>query len=207
MLFNTSTIKYMDTSSEIPSRFVVIKTFVIEIGIILFLSIVILVVLNFLKVIDIKALFAPQPSVSKVSVVNKSPVQKKPGSAKKTNNAQNNPDLQNLRLLSKNKALHFAQTISEFEGKIKSIETNGGEDNVTKRKYEVRLELGIGSESATTVFLIPKEAMDKVKILDSKKAELVLQDIKVGNIVIIKTSVGTLRQYPNNFNEVVIAKK
>lgn len=197
----------MDIPNEVPSRFAVIKTLAIEIGIILFLSIVILVVLNFLKVIDVRALFAPQPSVPNVSVVNKSPVQKQFSSANSTNSAQNNTDLQNLRLIAKSKALHFAHTLSEFEGKIKSIETTGGEDVVTKRKYEVRMELNIGSESATTVYLIPKEAMEKVKILDSKKEKLVLQDIKVGDAVTIKTNVGALRQYPNNFNEVVITKK
>lgn len=199
--------KDMDVQDETPSRFAVIKTLAIEIGIMLVLSAIVLVVLNFLKVIDVRTLFEPQPSVSKVAVANNSSVQKKIGSAKNTNSMQNNPDLQNLRLLSKNKALHFAQILSEFEGKIKSIETNGGEDVVTKRKYEVRMELNIGSESAAIVYLIPKEAMEKVKILDSKKEKLAFQDIKAGDTVTIKTNVGALRQYPDNFNEVVITKK
>jgi len=197
----------MDIQNETPSRFPAMKTLAIEIGIMLFLSVIVLVVLNFLKVIDIKALFAPQPSVSRVSVANNSPVKEKHRPANSSNSAQNNPDLQNLRLLSKNKALHFAQTISEFEGKIKSIETDGGEDSATKRKYEVRMELNIGSESATIVYLIPKEAIQKVKILDSKKEKLALQDIKVGDTITVKSSVGTLWQYPHNFKEVIITKK
>lgn len=194
----------MEIPNELPPRFAVAKTLAIEIGIILILTSIVLGVLNFLKVIDIKALFAPQPSAPSVAVVNKSPVQKQ---FRPANSTQNNPDLQNLRLIAKSKALHFAQTLSEFDGKIKSIETNGGEDSVTKRKYEVRMELNIGSESATTVYLIPKEAMEKVKILDSNKEKLALQDIKVGDAVTIKTNVGALRQYPDNFNEVVITKK
>ncbi|MDO8269579.1 MAG: hypothetical protein Q7T54_02810 [Candidatus Levybacteria bacterium] len=197
----------MELPNEIPSRFVVIRTLAIEIGIILALTVMVLFALNFLKVIDLKALFAPQASVVKIPSVNKSPQQNqfRPGNA--TNSAQNNLDFQNLRLIAKSKALHFAQTISEFEGEIKTIETNGGEDNATRRKYEVRIELNIGSESATTVFLIPKEAMEKVKILDSKKEKLTTQDIKVGDKVIIRSNVGALRQYPNNFNEIVITKE
>lgn len=197
----------MDISNNASSRFSVIKTFAIEIGIILVLTAIVLFILSFLKVIDIKVLFAPQENASQVSTVINSPNknQFRPGNA--TSSAQNNPDIQNLRLIAKSKALHFAQTLSEFEGKINSIETNGGEDSATKRKYEVRMELAIGSESATIVYLIPKEAMDKVKILDSKKEKLALQDIKVGDSVVIKTNVGALRQYPDNFNEVVITKK
>lgn len=196
----------MDVQNEIPSRFTAIKTFAIEIGIILVLTAIMIFVLDFLKVIDIKALVTPQENVQQVSTVNNTSAQNQPRPGNATNSAQNNLDLQNLRLIAKNKALHFAQTISEFEGKIKTIELTGGEDTASKRKFEVRMELIIGSESATTVYLIPKEAVGKLKVRDEDKATLDIDDIKLGDRVVITTNIGVFRQYPNNYNSILIEK-
>lgn len=196
----------IDNPNSDSSPLAILKTFAVEIGIILSLTIVVIATLNYLKIIDIKVLFSPQPDIVQKSENNISPSPKL-SSTRSANTVQNNPGLSQLQLLSKNKALHYAQSLTEFEGKIKTIDVAGGVDGASNRSYQIRLELNIGTESATFLAMYPKEAMEKVKILDSNKKALTIKDLKVGDFVIIKTNLGTLRQYPNNFNEVVITKK
>jgi len=197
----------MDIPKEPSTTFSFIKTLVIEIGIILILSFLVLLTLNYFKVIDIMALVAPQSSTPQVSSSNKAPVATQPKPSGVVARTQNSPVIQGLQLLARNKALHFAQSITEFEGKINSIDVLGGEDSKTKVKYQVKLELSIGTGSATFVAMYPKEAADKIKVLDSNKKALTIKDLKVGDAITIKTNTGTLRQYPDNFNQVEITKK
>lgn len=195
----------MDNNTGQTTIFTTVKSFAIEIGIILFLTAIVIGTLNFLKVIDIKALFSPQSNtvqVAKIPAITQT--QPKPSGVQ--NRVQGNPYLQNIALIAQNKGLHYAQIVSEFEGKIKTINTTGGTDPVSKQKYQIRLELTIGTSSATTVQLYPQEAVSKIKILDAKKKELILKDLKAGDTLTIQNNIGALRQYPNNFNEIVITK-
>jgi len=196
----------MDIPKEPSTTFSFIKTLVIEIGIILILSFLVLLTLNYFKVIDIMALVAPQSSTPQVSSSNKAPVTAQPKPSGVVARTQNSPVIQGLQLLARNKALHFAQSITEFEGKINSIDILGGEDSNSKLKYQVRIELSVGTGSATFVAMYPKEAMEKMKILDSNKKVLTIKDLKVGDAITIKTNTGTLRQYPDNFNQVEITR-
>lgn len=196
-----------NNSGQPSSMSKVIKTLVLEIGIIILLTSVVIAALNYFKIIDVKALFSGQSSISRLSKNNLNPVPSQINSNKGASRNQSSPAIKSLTVLARNKALHYAQTINEFEGKIKSIDISGGVEKNTKLKYQVRLELGIGTGSATFVSLYPKEAMDKIKIVDSKKKTLTINDLKPGDSVTIKTNLITLRQYPNNFNEVLITVK
>lgn len=197
----------MDIPKEPSTTFSFIKTLVIEIGIILILSFLVLLTLNYFKVIDVMALFSPQSDTPQISNSNKVPVTAQPKPSGVVARTQNSPAIQGLQLLARNKALHFAQSITEYEGKINSIDILGGEDSKSKVKYQVRLELSIGTGSATFVAMYPKEAIEKIKVLDSTKKALTIKDLKVGDAITIKTNTGTLRQYPDNFNQIEITKK
>lgn len=183
-----------------------IKALAFEIGIILFLTTLVLIVLNYLKVIDLGALIAQSDNFS-VSKIAQLPVKTLFAPSPAAQKAQNNPALPKLGLIAQNKALHFAQSISEFEGKIATVDATPGFDKDLNASYQIRMVLDIGTSSAKTVLVYPKEALSKIKILDEKKSVLTFKDLKLGDLVTIKTNLGILRQYPNNFNEVVITKK
>jgi len=183
-----------------------IKALAFEIGIILFLTTLVLAVLNYLKFIDVGALIAQPVNVS-VSKIAQIPAKTLLTPSPAAQNVQINPALPKLGLIAQNKALHFAQSISEFEGKIATVDATPGFDKDLNASYQIRMVVDIGTSSATTVLVYPKEALSKIKILDAKKSVLTFSDLKPGNLVTIKTNLGMLRQYPNNFNEVVITKK
>lgn len=187
-------------SSEMSKPMSALKSLVIEAGIVLVLASFVLIVLNFFKVIDIGALISTRPNSSKVMVNNQ-------GGTVVNYKTRNNPLIQRLQYLAANKALHFEQLLSEFEGKVKSIDTVEGIDPNSNLKYKLRITLHIGTGSATTTVVYPEEAMTKIKITDSNKNAISSKDLHIGDTLIIRNNVSNLRQYPNYFNDVLIRKK
>lgn len=187
-------------SSEKSNPLSILKSLVVEAGIIVILAFLVLIVLNFLKVIDIAALFSTKLNSSRGVVSNQ-------GTAVINYKTRNNPLIQRLQYLAVNRALHFEQLVSEFEGKVKAIDTVEGIDPNSQLKYKLRIELHIGTGSATTTVAYPQEAMDKIKIVDVNKNAITAKDIHIGDTLIIRNNVSTLRQYPNYFNDVLIREK
>lgn len=184
-----------------------LRVIAIEIGIIVFFIAILLASLNQLNVIDLDALFLKPEALPQQSTYNQKSTTTAQKTSKDTIRAQNNAGTQYLSHLGRNNALHYAQSSVEFEGKIKSIDTKAGIDRSTGNEYMTKIILNIGTDSATTTFMYPKEAVSKVKILDFKNKPLVIEDIKVNDPVVINIKTGILRKYPNNFNAIVITKK
>ncbi len=190
------------------TTFGILKAAIIEIAIILILTSIVIFMLNFLKIIDIYALFARKPNFQ--------PSQNakiKPNSfdnqrlSQKQNYIKLNPAQPDLNIVSRNKALHMAQNISEFEGKIITIDLNPEVDTATKASISAKLVVGVGKGSESATLLYPTLAMDKIKVVDSLKKVISLKDLRVGDKVTVRTNTGTLRAYPNNINQVLITKQ
>ncbi len=198
-----------DTNVNSQSVLSTARSLAIEIGIIVLLTAIVLAVLNYLHVIDVGALI----SGSTQTQVSVAPPAKQSADVQKfnlqnVNFANNSPALfpRNLMQIANNKALHYAFAVSEFEGKISSLSASGGVESGTNMKYQVMLVLNVGSDSAKTVMLFPQEAISKINIADTNKKTLTFTDLKPGDKVIIKTNMALIRNYPYNFNEVIITK-
>lgn len=113
---------------------------------------------------------------------------------------------ENIEVITKNKAWHYAEFNYEFEGKILQIDTNGGTDETLNTPYKVRLIVGLGKGTDKTVVLFSLESMSKLKIVDSAKNSLAITDLKVGDRVVIAANTSTLRKYPNSLNSAKITK-
>ena len=196
----------INNSSEVRSS--KLKTFLMEIGIVLVLVVVTLVELQYFKVVDLGKFFpkefAPQSQqvqqkpVSNLVNVPSSTVDPRFQAIKKIQ--------QEVTLIAKNNALHSALFLIEFECRIMSIDTAGGVDKDSNLLYKVRLVVNVGKGKDTSTILYSKESISKVKILDADHNILGFSDLKKGDFITIKTNLGILNQYPNNINESIITK-
>lgn len=180
----------------------------VEIGIILGLTVVVVFALNYFKLINIGLLFSPEASLTNTSpgqetLQNKSAVAPSPLVIQK----QSNPALPNLQLIAKNKALHNEFQAFEFEGNIDNVSSTPGIDKDSKIPYAARIVVGIGTQSAQVNLNYPKAALSKIKVADSQGKKLEFADLKKGDSVIIRTVLSTVLQYPNNYFGVTITKK
>lgn len=201
----------MNVDSNLPhprgSSF--IKGMLIEGLIILILTGVVIAVLNFFNIIDLKALFVSQ--VNNVTLKNTPgniPVQQNVILSNKNESVSlTHPDYAqpNISVASKNKALHYSQILSEFEGKILDISTKPGLDPDTKASYSAKLIVGVGVDKITLFY--PQQALDKITVQDATKKNMSMGDLKVGDAITVKTNTGILRNYPNNINAILITKK
>lgn len=184
-----------------------IKAFVIEVVLIVGLTIVIVAVLNYFKVIDLGALIVDNTVATpeKVASLPSAPV--KSGGAPIQNKVQVSKFQQDWFTISKNKAMKVAFTVYDFEAKIVSVDTKKGYDEAYNSGYSVKIVVSVGTAGDKVTLLYPEQAIKKIKVVDSKKKELTFSDLKAGDGVVINTNLGTLRQYPNNFNSVVITKQ
>lgn len=181
-----------------PQKHNAIKMLVSELGIILLLTLVIIVGLNFLHVLDLKTLFTTNPIPSKNRLTaNTNPILAL---------AQNDPSQPDLAALAGSKSLKSVRASSEFEAKIESVDTKPGVNETFKTPYAVKLNLVLNDNSKMAL-TYPKEAIDKIRIKDSSKKRIHFADLKPGNKVYIITVTGLQQKYPNNFWDVLILVK
>lgn len=188
------------------------KAIAIEATIIVALTAIVVIVLNMLKIIDIQALFShsavsplssikqnekpTNPNGSAVGKQNKSPIlnQQASGSA-----------LPPFAPILKNKALHYGLTIFEFEGKVRTVTLTFDEKNKS-RITAVAIGLALGTDEEEILLKYPEEAVDKISVKDKSGAKLAISDLKANDNVTIKITIGIVRKYPNNYNDITITK-
>lgn len=189
------------------SSFVNVKALIFELVIIVGLTALIIGILNYFKVIDLGALIVDNTVATPEKVANLPIVPVKSGGAPIQNKVQVSKFQQDWFTISKNKAMHVAFSVYEFEGKIVSVDTKKGYDEAYNSGYSVKIVISVGTDGDKVTLLYPEQAIKKIKVADTKKKELTFSDLKADDIVVINTNLGTLRQYPNNFNSVVITKQ
>lgn len=182
----------------------IVRSIVIEIVIIVILAAGVISILNYLKVINLGILFS-KPDEPVVSVIS-SPVKNVPQSVSSSSASQADPAMPNLGAIFKSGALHSATTNFEFEASIVSLDANPGLDKKLKVRYAYRLVLQIGKEKQNVVLVYSKEAVGKVKVFELNNKEINFKDLKIGDKVIVKTELNSIRKYPGNYNSVVINK-
>lgn len=174
------------------------KMLIGELGIIISLTIILIVGLNFLHVLDLKTLFSTNSVSSKNRFTsNTNPV---------LSLAQNDLSQPDLAALVTSKSLKYVRAVSEFEAKIESIDTKPGVDATFKTPYVVKLNLILDDNSKMAVSY-PKQALDKIRIKDASKKRINFSDLKPGNKINIVTTTGLQQKYPNNFFDVLILVK
>lgn len=193
----------------------IIKAFLIEGAIILVLSGISLFALSYFKIIDLtKIISIPQLMTSKqnssVLVTQCSVPTPKPafGLAEKMF-FKDQKDLQTI--LESNTAsstpLHFASYFSEFEGKIVSINTAGGVDVDTNRKYKIRIVIGFSKGSQTVTELFSDNDLPKLKVFDSSKKPIAITDLKTNDSIVVRLNASAVYNVPDNLIEAIITKK
>lgn len=189
------------------SSFVNVKALIFELVIIVGLTALIIGILNYFKVIDLGALIVDNTVATPEKVANLPIVPVKSGGAPIQNKVQVSKFQQDWFTISKNKAMHVAFSVYEFEGKIVSVDTKKGYDEAYNSGYSVKIVISVGTDGDKVTLLYPEQAVSKIKVLDNAKKPLTISDIKVGDKLTINTNLATLRQYPNNYNSVTITKE
>ncbi len=189
----------------------VFRALLIEVGIVLGLVLVILVALSYLKIIDLTTIFSLNTFSPPKSEQNVIPIQivTKPVASSSVNNTLLNSlatHQQEILKLNDNKALRLTRFITEFEGKIVLIDSNGGVDE-QGREYKVRFVFAIGEKGETMPVLVSQQGISDLKIYDAKRNLINLTDLKKDDVVYVKVADGVLSDYPKNFREVQITKK
>lgn len=178
------------------------KTIIIEIIGIIGITVIVVVALNYFGVINLGVLFS-SPTIKteekKVGVPQNN-LEKAEGKA-------NGSPVSSMSILSRNKALHYSHHVIEYEGVIKTIDTDGGIDRASKKSYQVQMFVTVGTGSAATVQLYSKDSIGNVKVINSTGKEIKLNDMKIGDLITVKNTTDSLKQYPNNLVEAVITKK
>ncbi len=205
------------TQNSAPSK---IRAILLEVGIIFLLAVLVLGVLSYLKIINLglftkvmpnelsKQILLSQNDSKRTDVLNPKREGQQNASPAPSQNNKSNPVQPRLDPTSySKKILNFAYIVTQIEGKVTAIDTIPGTDENYNLPYNVRLVIDTGSQSAGLILLYPKEAMNKVKVLDSEKNVIDPSEIKVNDVVTITTNTGLARKYPNNVNSVIILKK
>ena len=204
------------TQNSAPSK---IRAIFLEVGIILLLAVLVLGVLSYLKIINLglftkimpndlsKEILLSKNDSKRLDAVNPNAEKPKSGGTEGFKNADSNPVQPRLDASSySKKVLNFAYIVTQIEGKVTSVDTVPGTDENYKLPYSVRLVIDTGSQSAGLTLLYPKEAMSKVKVINSEKNVIDISEIKVNDVLTITTNTGLGRKYPNNINSVIILK-
>lgn len=196
----------MEVSSNKSKGFIQQTTpFLIELAVILFLSGIVIALLNYLKIIDLAAFFTSQQmSNIQVQAPNKTQTQSAQSGNSQPMQTVQNLSQPNLNLIIKTKSIRLAQTISEFDGKIISIDTTGGKDERTGASYSAKLVIEVGAKDEPVTLFYSQKAIDKIKVQNSAKKVLSLKELVPGEKVRLRTNTSLLRPYPNNVNEVLI---
>ena len=195
-----------------------IKAVAIEAGIVLLLGVLVVGVLSYLKIINLGIFTQKTPDeISKQLSSNKNrsnqnvvpQVQENEQSQDPAyTNYKGNPVQPRLELSTySSSVVKVAYIVTEVLGKVTEVNASSGFDEDLGLPYNMRLNIDTGSQSAGLVLLYPKEAQDKVKVLDKDNKEIEFSDINVGDTVSVITNTGIYRKYPNNINRVVITKK
>lgn len=189
----------------------VFKALLIEAGIVLGLVLVVLVALSYFKVIDLTSVFSLSTFSPPKNEQNVIPIQiiTKPIAPDKTNNNLLSTLVkhqQDILKLNGNNVLRLSRIVTEFEGKIISIDSGGGVDP-EGQEYKVRFVFSIGNKGDVMPLLVSEQGISDLKIYDPKRNLINLTDLKKDDIVIVKVTDGILADYPKNFREVQITKK
>lgn len=188
--------------SEQPSSSNNFKTIIIEIVGIIGISVIVVTALNYFGVINLGVLFSSPTTKTeeKKAGVPRNKIENSEGIA-------NSSPVSSMSILSRNKALHYSHHVIEYEGVIKTIDTDGGTDRASKKSYQVQMFVTVGTGSAATVQLYPKETIGNVKVVNNSGKEMKISEMKVGDLITVKNTTDSLKQYPNNLVEAVITKK
>ncbi len=183
---------------------VVVPIFV-EVLIILVLAVSAIGVLNYFKVIKLSELFSNEDKAPAINSTNQATL-------KKTNKVISSapitvdPAQPDIKVLIKNKALRYALTTSEFEGKIEEVVTKPGVDTQLGASYGAKLTINVGESNDSLVLLYPEKSLSAVEVSDGKNP-LKLADLKKNDKVSINTSLFDFAKYPDNIYKVVITRK
>ena len=180
----------------------------------------VIAILNYLRLIDVASIF---PKNSTSNTMSKSiPVEK--GQEKSVSHGlapeakpnyeladfatiAYNPSLPKLDVAIQSKAMQYAVVITQIEGKISQISLDSGIDNASNLPFEKRLVIDVGKEGAKIELLYPKEAENKIRVLNQQNKPIKFTDLSQGDEVYIRTEVAIARKYPKNINDVIITKK
>lgn len=183
-----------------------ILPFLVETGIILALTGIVIFVLNYFKFINISALLNNAPT-QPISSNDFQKTNKEKQTSKQSWSGSVNPALPNMQIIIQNNALNYEFQVFEIKGRVGSIIDVPGFDPVRKIPFAVRLDVKVGTESAQVPLLYPEQSLNIIKITDSQNNKLTFKDLESGDEVIIKTTISTFRQYPDNYYGVEITKE
>lgn len=194
-------------STTRKSLFGNVKALIFELVIIVGLTVLIVAVLNYFKIIDLGALVIDNSKTTTEITESTPAVPTQAGGAPIQNKVQVSKFQQNWFTISKNKAMRVAFSVYDFEGKIVSVDTKKGYNEEYNSGYAVKILLSVGTSGDKVTMLYPEQGIKNVKVVDSQKKELTFADLKPGDTVTINSNLSVLRQYPNNINSVTITKK
>lgn len=181
-----------------------LKALFVEIGIIALLSVIILIVLAYFGVINFFGFFPGKSKENDASSLRSSPQLEK-----STSNPTNRNEY--LARLKKNGAVVSSETTTEYVGKVKNIDLDGGEfyDKWKNQKfdYEIMIVLIGGEDDALLNYYFPKGSASKIKVIDGPTGKpLNIFELKSGINVTMKVTLSNLVSYPDYLVEAIITR-
>lgn len=83
-----------------------------------------------------------------------------------------------------------------YQGEIIELDTQGG--YLEKENFNFALKIRIKNKEDTNSFYFNKDELSKIKVYNQNKEEILINDIKVGDIVEIKHKLNLLEDLNNN---------
>ncbi len=115
-------------------------------------------------------------------------------------------DQESLFKILKNKSLRSSSYMIVFEGRIDSINTEGGEDKYL-RPYKIGLVIGVGNSGDKVSVFFPEREIHNLTVLDSQDNTISIKDLKKNDRIVLTIRTSAVFKYEYGLLEAVIKKQ